>query len=287
MVRQTAGAAGLLVALGLLLGARSAGAYEVRPGDTLWAIAHRTGVPVDRIVHDNGIADPNRITPGQHLAIAGEPAATPAPAPRAAPRTYAVRDHDTLWSISRRTGISVDALARRNHLADPNRLRVGQRLALDDPAPAAPVRAAAAGAGPAPEPVRGAAARSLVAAAAREQGVDPDFVMAVSLWESGYNQGAVSVDGAVGLMQVMPGTALWAGPALLGRPVDIRVAADNARLGAALLRRYLSVFADPKLALAAYYQGERGTRDHGVYPSSRSYVDGIWSLRNLLRAGER
>ena len=67
---------------------------------------------------------------------------------------------------------------------------------------------------------------------------------------------------------------------------DILQASDNARLGTALLRRYLQEFSDPKLALAAYYQGERGTRDHGVYPTSRRYVDGIWSLRNLLHAGD-
>ena len=85
-------------------------------------------------------------------------------------------------------------------------------------------------------------------------------------------------------VQIMPGTARWAGPALLGRPVDITFASDNARLGAALLDRYLTDFADPKLALAAYYQGEMGTRKYGVYPSSQHYVDGIWALRNLLQA---
>jgi soluble lytic murein transglycosylase-like protein len=84
-------------------------------------------------------------------------------------------------------------------------------------------------------------------------------------------------------MQIMPATAQWAGPALLGRPVDIHSAPDNARLGAALLRRYLDEFHDPKLALAAYYQGETGTRKHGIYPSSRGYVDGIWALRNRFQ----
>ncbi len=121
-------------------------------------------------------------------------------------------------------------------------------------------------------------------AAAREFRVDPNLVLAVALWESGQNQAEVSKDGAVGLMQVMPSTAQWAGPALLGRGADISLAPDNARLGAALLGRYVSEFHDPKLALAAYYQGERGTRERGVYPSSRGYVDGIWALRARLQA---
>ena len=112
---------------------------------------------------------------------------------------------------------------------------------------------------------------------------NPNLILAVAYWESGDDQTQVSSAGAIGLMQVMPATAQWAGPALLGRPVDIRVARDNARLGTALLRRYLDEFGDPRLALAAYYQGERATQLHGVYPSSRQYVDGIWALRNRLQ----
>jgi soluble lytic murein transglycosylase-like protein len=219
MVRRTAiGFAAAAVALGWLLpGAGQARAYEVRPGDTLWAISHRTGVPVDRIARDNRLADPNVILAGQRLVVEGEAAAAPA--------------------------------------------------------------------APTPQPVNGPAARQLLQDAAREFGLNPRFVLAVSLWESGFNQAEVSGDGAVGLMQILPVTAAWAGPALLGRPVDVYRASDNARLGAALLRRYLDEFGDPRLALAAYYQGERATRAYGVYPSSRTYVDGIWALRNLLQAG--
>ena len=207
--------AALLPALaGLLLGAGQAAAYDVKPGDTLWSISRRTGVPVDQIGRDNGLKDPNRIVPGEHLVVGDE--------------------HATAAST--------------------------------------------------PEPVRGAAARGVLIAAAHEFGLNPNFVLAVSTWESGENQARVSRDGAVGLMQITPSTAAWAGPALLGRRVNIALAADNARLGSALLSRYLEEFHDPRLALAAYYQGEQGTREHGIYPSSRNYVDGIWALRNALEA---
>jgi LysM repeat protein len=212
MARNALAAALLAAAAGLL--GHPAAAYEVRQGDTLWAISRSTGVPVTQIVHDNGIANPDLIVPGQHLVIAGEATGGP----------------------------------RR------------------------------------PEAVRGAAARQLVVAAAREFGLNPNFVLAVSLWESGYDQSQVSKDGAIGLMQVLPATADWAGPALLGRPADVYLARDNARLGAALLRRYLDEFDDPRLALAAYYQGERATRLYGVFPDSRQYVDGIWALRNALQS---
>jgi soluble lytic murein transglycosylase-like protein len=175
----------------------------------------------------------------------------------------------------------VDRIARDNRIRNRNHIEAGQDLVLNGAPAAAPAPPPAPP--PAPVAMRGAAARGLLVAAAHEFGLNPSFVLAVGLWESGYDQSQVSKDGAVGLMQLLPITAAWAGPALLGRAVDIRVARDNARLGAALLRRYLDEFDDPRLALAAYYQGERGTREHGVYPESRGYVEGIWALRNQIQ----
>src|SRR5438094_70801 len=120
--------------------------------------------------------------------------------------------------------------------------------------------------------------------AAPHHNLNPNFVLAVSYWESGWNQAARSRTGAVGLMQVEPYTAAWAGPRLLHRRVNLNNAVDNAELGAALLRSYLTQLRDPKLALAAYYQGLTGLRKHGIYPSSRPYVNGIWRLRNRFQA---
>src|SRR5438132_8038981 len=76
----------------------------------------------------------------------------------------------------------------------------------------------------------------------------------------------------------------WAGPALLHRRVNLSNPVDNAELGAALLRSYLDRLRDPKLALAAYYQGLSGVLRYGIYPSSRTYVNGIWRLRNQFQA---
>jgi soluble lytic murein transglycosylase-like protein len=86
-------------------------------------------------------------------------------------------------------------------------------------------------------------------------------------------------------MQIEPYTAASAGPALLHRSVNLNNPVDNAELGAALLRSYLDQLHDPKLVLAAYYQGLSAVRHHGIYPSSRNYVDGIWRLRNRFQAG--
>lgn len=123
-----------------------------------------------------------------------------------------------------------------------------------------------------------ATARLLLIDAARHHGLRPGFLLAVSYWESGWNQSAVSRTGAIGLMQVEPATAAWAGPALLHRRVNLYDPKDNAELGAALLRYYLDRLHDASLALAAYYQGYSAVRRYGIYPSSRTYVRGILRL---------
>jgi soluble lytic murein transglycosylase-like protein len=126
-------------------------------------------------------------------------------------------------------------------------------------------------------------ARTILIRAAHHHQLNPNFVLAVAYWESGWNQAARSRTGAIGLMQVEPYTAAWAGPALLHRRVNLNNPSDNAELGAALLRSYLDQLHDPKLTLAAYYQGLSAVHRHGIYPSSRSYVDGIWKLRNQFQ----
>lgn len=199
---------------------------------------------------------------------------------------YQVKRGDTLWDISRRTGLSIQDIATRNGIADPNRIYAGQSLDLGPPQPPpAPAQPAAPPAVPL-SPISRPDARALLVRNAQQRGVDPNLVLAVAMWESGLNQAMVSPAGAVGLMQVTPGTARWAGPALLHRSVDVHNASDNAAVGTALLRRYQDEFRDPRLVLAAYYQGEAGTRKSGVYPTSKRYVDGILALRDRYAAGE-
>jgi LysM repeat protein len=43
--------------------------YRVQPGDSLYTISLRFGVPVDRLIRFNGIQNPNRIFPGQIVVI--------------------------------------------------------------------------------------------------------------------------------------------------------------------------------------------------------------------------
>jgi LysM repeat protein len=59
--------------------------------------------------------------------------ATAAPAPTTPPTgevTYVVRRGDTLYSIARRYGTTVEAIATANGIANPNQIRVGQTLKI-------------------------------------------------------------------------------------------------------------------------------------------------------------
>jgi len=141
--------------------------------------------------------------------------------------------------------------------------------------PVAPALIAVASA-PAPPPARVAARpgegsiASHVRAAAHRYGVPESLVAAVASVESEFNPRAVSRRGALGLMQLMPGTA-----ALLG----VRDAFDpreNIDAGARHLRDLLEQFAnDVSLALAAYNAGAQAVIKHGgipPYPETRAFV---------------
>jgi soluble lytic murein transglycosylase-like protein len=109
----------------------------------------------------------------------------------------------------------------------------------------------------------------LLVRAALEQGLEPEFVRSVARAESGFRQDAVSVKGAVGLMQLMPATASALG-------VDATLADENAQGGAKFLRELLLRYrGDATLALAAYNAGPGAVeRYKGVPPylETRRYI---------------
>ena len=94
-------------------------------GDTLSGIARLFGTTYQEIARMNGIANPNRIFPGQRLYLR-----VPASTPVAACESYTVRQGDTLSGIARRLGVSQQTLVRLNNIANPDRIYTGQVLRL-------------------------------------------------------------------------------------------------------------------------------------------------------------
>ena len=145
------------------------GTYTVRPGDTLNLIAQRFNVSLASLIAANGIANPNLIFVGQVLTIpgAGSPGPTPVPTSGGPPPTgsqhYTVRAGDTLWAISQRFGVSVDAIKLANGLVS-NIIFVGQDLlipvagSVSPPPPPPPAELGRVGAGRAGERLQRAGA---------------------------------------------------------------------------------------------------------------------------------
>ncbi|MBV9081885.1 MAG: lytic transglycosylase domain-containing protein [Acidobacteriaceae bacterium] len=109
----------------------------------------------------------------------------------------------------------------------------------------------------------------LIREAALSQGLPPGLVQSVARIESGLNSAAVSPKGAVGLMQLMPGTAAELGVAA----TDVQ---QNASGGAKYLRQLLLRYHnDAALALAAYNAGPGAvSKYNGVppYAETRQYI---------------
>jgi soluble lytic murein transglycosylase-like protein len=126
----------------------------------------------------------------------------------------------------------------------------------------------------------------LLKEAATRHHLDPSLVLALSYWESAWDESRVSSTGAIGLMQVQPQVAAVDGPLLLARDVDLRDVYDNADLGAAILKANLEAYGSKEVALAAYYQGGPSLEQDGPYPDTQQYVLGILALAAQIAAGQ-
>jgi N-acetylmuramoyl-L-alanine amidase len=110
------------------------------------------------------------------------------------------------------------------------------------------------------------------------------LVEATCWWESGWQQDAISVTGAVGLCQIEPAAAETARGLLDDPTLDPRSSSDNIEMSSAYLRWLLDETGGRQdLALAAYYQGLTSVREHGILAGSRPYVAGITALLRNYR----
>jgi soluble lytic murein transglycosylase-like protein len=242
-----------VLALSLIAQPASAPAstYRVRPGDTLSGIAAAHRLTLRSLARLNAL-DPNGVLlAGTVLRL---------PSPHRALMRYRVRAGDSLSAIAVRYGTSVQVIARLNRLDPDALLPVGRTLVL-----------------PERKSERSAIRRSILHWA-RHYGVRQKLALAVAWQESGHQPNLTSAAGAWGVMQVMPTTWAYVETTLIGRPIP-HTTKGGIRVGVAYLHHLLNAFrSNERLALAAYLQGEASVREHGVFPSSESYVANILAL---------
>ncbi len=126
----------------------------------------------------------------------------------------------------------------------------------------------------------------IIETAATANALESNLLRAVIAVESGFNSRARSKRGAIGLMQLMPATALRFG---VSDPYDPR---QNVRAGAQYLKFLIDRFGnDLTLALAAYNAGEEAVdRSGGQIPpfmETQAYVPRVLKIYRMLLSQAR
>jgi len=118
-------------------------------------------------------------------------------------------------------------------------------------------------------------------AAGQKYNLAPDLLKAVAKVESTFRPHVVSKSGAMGIMQIMPGTAKYLG---VDDPFDPE---QSIMGGARYLRENLDRFdGDIKLALAAYNAGWPAVKKHGGIPPFRETQAYVPKVLGYFGSGE-
>ncbi|HVO42007.1 MAG TPA: LysM peptidoglycan-binding domain-containing protein [Aggregatilineales bacterium] len=117
--------------------------YTVVEGDRLFRIALRFNLTTETVARANGVVNPDLILPDQKFRIP-YCNATPVPAgairpnvasladksPTDSGKTYVVQEGDTLYAISTRFGVKIQAVAQTNNIANINLIYIGQSIVI-------------------------------------------------------------------------------------------------------------------------------------------------------------
>jgi LysM repeat protein len=285
-----------LTALTALILAAPAGAaiHVVAPGETLTSVAAADGLSIAQLASANGLSTGAELVSGATLTIPPQSASSSATAAAtqsasANEGAYVVQPGDTLTAIAERAGTTIASLAAVNGLNPDHYLVSGTVLSLNGIAAtgvtasvASPGTAGStAGTGQPPYPTAETVSSSQVGSIAASEGVPASLAAAVGWQESGFNNAEVSPTGAVGVMQIEPGTWSWIQSNLSGGQLGPASAHDNVLGGVLLLHQLLAdTNGDPALAAAGYYQGLSSVLRSGMYSSTKQYVNDVLALQS-------
>jgi peptidoglycan hydrolase-like protein with peptidoglycan-binding domain len=242
----------------------------LRPGQLDGRFGARTERAVRRFQRSKGLLPDGVVGRRTARLLCALPACTwRAAPPRRPTRVHRISPGETLTAISRRYGVSVNAIARANRV-DPRRFIIaGAQLRI----PGVAARMAMT------QPF---AVRAALDYWSGRYGVDARLVRAVAWFESGYNNALVSKAGARGVMQITPATWDYVEVVLVGRRIP-NTLSGNVQVGVAYLRQLLREFrGDTRLALAAYVQGPQSIRTRGLVLETKHYVAGVLALSRRI-----
>jgi soluble lytic murein transglycosylase-like protein len=239
------------------------GGVTVVAGDSLWGLAAAHGITVAQLAAANQMSPTDLLLIGRHLSIpqaegpgASTPSPTQSPTPgsAAAATTAASQIAAAAYETQEAEFCTVTTFYQGPSGQIPSLLADSPgRLAL----------------------------RPVMETWAETYGVAPALVEAVAWQESGWQQGVVSPDGAVGIGQVMPATGSFVDSYLVGVNLNVKVASDNIRMEAAYLAYLIrQVGNSPCRVAAAYYEGPAAVSSVGVFGESDQYVRDVVALES-------
>ncbi|HUF53927.1 MAG TPA: LysM peptidoglycan-binding domain-containing protein [Dehalococcoidia bacterium] len=246
--------------------------HTVSPGETLGFIALMYHTGVSELANFNGIANPDLIFPGQELDVPGSDGGGGAPG-----GSYTVQSGDTLSGIAYAHDVTTSELASTNGLSDADYIYIGQVLTIPGPsqaaAPAVPKLVF-------PDRPYDETVEWAIDEIAYEEGIPAGLVKAIATVESGWRQWAISHAGAIGVMQVMPGTAVWLENDYFGYDLNEYDSIwDNVKLGARFLHILLEATGwDYYATAASYYQGLSPTEQGVYYPDTADYASMVLAV---------
>ncbi len=200
---------------------------------------------------------------------------------------HTVEVGDTLTNIANFYHTTISTLARANAIRDINLIFVDQRLCI----PSRWHSSSSAGV-TANGTVRWydynalkwsnrARVRNLLYQVAASHHLPPRLLLAIAWQESGWTQHVIAWDGGIGVMQLMPYTAMGLNSSL-GQRLDPYSLWDNLNLGATYLEWLWRGFnGNLPEVISAYNEGGWAVRHQGIF--NWSYVNNVLALMNNLR----
>ena len=130
---RRAAAVSAMVATGLIVGTQAVAAapatHQVQPGETLSSIASQYSVTVQQLAQLNQLPNPDLILAGSTLTIQPDSSSHDASVQDAGAH-HQVTPRETLTGIAEKYGVTVEAIAQLNGIANPDIIEVGTDLSI-------------------------------------------------------------------------------------------------------------------------------------------------------------
>lgn len=259
----------------------------IQPGDTLATLAERHGISTDALVDINEITDADSLYPGDEimLPLGVEPQPEPEPEPEPEPDPEPVEDTTTDQDSDPPATEEPDPTPTEEPDPTPTPEPEPDPTPTPTPEPE-PTETEEPDAASDPDQSSSGVPTTIEGQLdyyANQYGLDPNLIKAVAWLESTWDHDVRSSAGAIGVMQIMPGTADFINNNLVSRDLDVRgSAADNIEAGTAYLAHRIDQFGDVEHGLAAYYMGPATVQNQGITSTGRNYVDRVLTIRDRI-----